>query len=73
MKVFGETAAFNSGPEMDKLNVGLSLSQEGGKSCQGPRGSSLKDTEPTGKAPTQLRRDNVSTKHNDPEVETPNT
>lgn len=25
MKVFGETAAFNSGPEMDKLNVGLSF------------------------------------------------
>ena len=25
MKVFGETAAFNSVPEMDKLNVGLSF------------------------------------------------
>lgn len=37
------------------------LSQEGGK-LSGTKGIFSKDTEPTGKAPTQLRRDNVSTK-----------
>lgn len=37
------------------------LSQEGGK-LSGTKGIFSKDTEPTGKAPTRLRRDNVSTK-----------
>lgn len=72
MKVLEKLLLSTLGPEMDKLNVGLSF-EPGRRKAVRDQGDLLSDTEPTGKALPQLRRDNVSTKHNDPEVETPNT